>query len=1227
MGLAYGVSYLSSAAIGRASLAAALLVTCLVVPAGAGAAVAPDGSAEPLPNFDSRDLDKPAESEAKAQARLARSLGPEGFADAGGQLGGLAFVGRTDGYLTGASDASARQTALAFVGKNQAAFGLSDADLADLELSDSYTSKPDGVRHLTFEQMVGGYPSFDTWLIANVSEQGRLINVSGSPEGGLTLDDPDPELSAKQALAAAREDVGGEAGGGFGPQESAELVAFPKPDGSAELAYDVYADSTEGFLYQVVIGADSGEVLARRSKTEFANQADVFPRYPDQTGTPTRVNLGSPDGGRWINDTAGNTRLAGNNAHAYADINNNNVADGGENVPQSGGDWLFPYTYFNHAECPAFGCTWDSTNAATQATNQNASVTQMFYLTNLFHDHLLASPIGFDEASRNFEQVNESGMGLGNDRVLAEGSDGGGTNNANFATPADGSAPRMQMYLFNSDWDVNGTDDAEIVYHEYAHGLTNRLVNNGSGLTQNQSRAMGEGWSDWYAQDFLVGQGAKTDGPGEDLTMGGYSIDLFGVGGIRRQRMDCKPASAATFCPAYNATGTGGFTFGDMGQFPSPNGVHDNGEIWSQTLWDLREAIGVNDARAVVTGGLRLSPVGPSFLQMRDAILQSANTLGMNVRAIWQVFADRGMGYSASTPGASVFSATEAFDVPPRLALDSTNLDDSSPLGDGDGALEPGETMRITDSLTNPAAEAATNVRGEMTTSSPVALVGESKATWPNFPASVTTQAADDPFTVTIPSSASCDGSVDLATTLTFDGGTVNLPDRSFDFGVPTFQSASPGTAIPDNNPTGVNVTMTLPSGTISDMDVRLDSITHTWVGDLKMTLTSPGGTSVVLMNRPGAGGNGSSGDNFTNTVLDDEADTPIEAIGPTGPFTGSWRPDEPLSAFDGQERGGTWTLNVSDNAGADLGTINTWSLATGRDCSTTAPELPTATSEPATGITTSSATLNSFVDPNGTATSYAFEYGTTTAYGTRTTPGDAGNGTDPTLRSDTISGLNGSQTYHFRALALRDGVVVAVGPDQSFTTAAPDTTPPVTTIDSGPSGTTSNNDPSFGFSSNESGSTFECRLDGPGGTTGTFSSCSSPKGYTDLADGDYTFMVRATDAASNLGGVAERSFTVDTAGPGDTDPPETTLTKTPKKKVKSKKKKKKVTFEFISDEPGTFTCKLDAAPAQSCTSPFSKKVKKGRHTFSVFATDEAGNADPTPAQYSFKVKRKKRRR
>jgi extracellular elastinolytic metalloproteinase len=184
------VSVLSRVPVVGAPYVVLLLFVLLAMPAAAPAAGDPHGHEEPLPDLDSRTEAKPTEKEARARARLADSLGPMGFADTGGALSGPSFIGRSDGYLTGPSDASAKDVALDYVRGNRAAIGLGSADIDALELGDAYTSQPDGVRHLTFEQIVDGVPSFDTQLIANVSSEGHLINLSGSPEGGLELDDP-----------------------------------------------------------------------------------------------------------------------------------------------------------------------------------------------------------------------------------------------------------------------------------------------------------------------------------------------------------------------------------------------------------------------------------------------------------------------------------------------------------------------------------------------------------------------------------------------------------------------------------------------------------------------------------------------------------------------------------------------------------------------------------------------------------------------------------------------------------------------------------------------------------------------------------------------------------------------------------------------------------------------------------------------------------------------------
>src|SRR4051794_20920676 len=129
-------------------------------------------------------------------------------------------------------------------------------------------------------------------------------------------------------------------------------------------------------------------------------------------------------------------------------------------------------------------------------------------------------------------------------------------------------------------------------------------------------------------------------------------------------------------------------------------------------------------------------------------------------------------------------------------------------------------------------------------------------------------------------------------------------------------------------------------------------------------------------------------------------------------------------------------------------------------------------------------------------------------------------------------------------------------------------TAPPVTTITSGPSGPTKSTTATYIFTASDPGSTFECKLTGPG-VPGISEACTSPKSYAGLEDGDYAFAVRATDSL----GTVETSppvarFTVDTVAPTATitDHPAALTNET------------SWSFDFKSDDGmASFQCALDA--------------------------------------------------
>ena len=154
-------------------------------------------------------------------------------------------------------------------------------------------------------------------------------------------------------------------------------------------------------------------------------------------------------------------------------------------------------------------------------------------------------------------------------------------------------------------------------------------------------------------------------------------------------------------------------------------------------------------------------------------------------------------------------------------------------------------------------------------------------------------------------------------------------------FAAVTESSTNVPLAIPDGTagpvPGIVNSTLNFSvAGTISDANLTVD-ITHTWNSDIRLTLTSPSVAAQVLWQNCGG-----SGDNMTNTVLDNDAGGLANCAFAGAPYTGSFQPTTgpapvaapgSLNAFDGAASNGTWTLEVADDSAICTGTLNAWSL------------------------------------------------------------------------------------------------------------------------------------------------------------------------------------------------------------------------------------------------------------------------------------------------------------
>jgi extracellular elastinolytic metalloproteinase len=227
---------------------------------------------------------------------------------------------------------------------------------------------------------------------------------------------------------------------------------------------------------------------------------------------------------------------------------------------------------------------------------------------------------------------------------------------------------------------LDGDLDSGIMTHEYGHGISNRLTGGpaASSCLGNAEQG-GEGWSDYMGLMLTTDwtTAALNDGP-TARPVGTYAYGQAATGrGIRRYPY----STSLTVNP---------LTYADMA---TSTEVHNIGEIWCATLWDMTWNIiqqrrriepnlyngaangGNNIALQLVMQGMKLQPCQPGFLDARDAILAADSLLyqGQFHCIIWSTFARRGMGYSAvQGSSGSATDQTAAFDMPPPVTLEKT---------------------------------------------------------------------------------------------------------------------------------------------------------------------------------------------------------------------------------------------------------------------------------------------------------------------------------------------------------------------------------------------------------------------------------------------------------------------------------------------------------------------------------------------------------------------------
>jgi subtilisin-like proprotein convertase family protein len=110
------------------------------------------------------------------------------------------------------------------------------------------------------------------------------------------------------------------------------------------------------------------------------------------------------------------------------------------------------------------------------------------------------------------------------------------------------------------------------------------------------------------------------------------------------------------------------------------------------------------------------------------------------------------------------------------------------------------------------------------------------------------------------------------------------------------------------------------PGFSITSLAVRVDHLSHTYDSDLQISLIAPTGLKILVTDQVGV-----DGDNFLGTILSDAGSLPI--VDGAAPFTGNFRPDNPLFQVNHLNSAGTWKLHVVDLFGGDTGSLNAWAL------------------------------------------------------------------------------------------------------------------------------------------------------------------------------------------------------------------------------------------------------------------------------------------------------------
>jgi extracellular elastinolytic metalloproteinase len=590
------------------------------------------------------------------------------------------------------------KAARAYLNSNSALFGLDQSAVAALETV-AVNPVGDG-KAVMLRQRFGKLHAGHDGLVVLGVKDGRVLSVSSSLSRDTSAPAP-ATLDTNGAVAAAARDASIDVSAA--EIKKTQLVAVPTAQGPRSAYQVTLVDANEPAAVNSYVDARTAQVLVRENLVDHFDPEnpkwEVFPAAPpgDYSSRDTRqtwcflpgpgcdmiTGRDAATGQAWDVDPTTDQPTFTSVGNAARTFENRVSADPFSvgtrtNAPRPNREYRYPWTnQWYESRCdPA---TLDS----PQEADLEAAISNLFVQHNRMHDW--SYRLGFTETAWNMQVDNGGRGGLGGDPELGNAQAGGRTvstrNNANQITTPDGTPTLTNMYLWQPQAAafyppcVDGDYDMSVIGHEYTHAISGRMIAGpNSGWSGPQAGAMNESTSDLFAMEYLSEYGFRP--PGETPYVTGAYATGDQKSGIRNYDMSRSPLNYSDI--AYDLVG---------------QQVHADGEIWTATQFDVRQAFidrygrGTSaQNRACADGRLPLTRCpgnrrwvqlsfdalllmasgAVSYVDHRDALLAADEIRfgGANRALLWNAFAQHGLGEGASSNGPADADPVPSFASP-----------------------------------------------------------------------------------------------------------------------------------------------------------------------------------------------------------------------------------------------------------------------------------------------------------------------------------------------------------------------------------------------------------------------------------------------------------------------------------------------------------------------------------------------------------------------------------